>query len=107
VVQPDLIFIAAENSGIITEKNVTGAPDLIIEILSPQTAYYDLLEKKELYATHQVREYWIVDPPKQWIEVFVNRDGKFELRQRVEKTGVLSSVVVKGWQIDLSVVFRT
>ncbi len=106
VVQPDLIFIATENSGIITEKNIGGAPDLVIEILSPYTAYYDLLEKKELYATHHVREYWIVDPQKQWIEVFVNRDGKFELRQRVEKTGVVSSEVVKGWQIDLNSIFK-
>jgi Uma2 family endonuclease len=106
VVQPDLIFIATENSGIITAKNIAGAPDLVIEILSPHTAYYDLLEKKDLYATHQVREYWIVDPQKQWIELFVNRDGKFELRQRVEKIGAVSSVVVKGWVIDLSTIFE-
>ena len=106
VVQPDLIFIAAENSGIITEKNITGAPDLVIEILSPNSAYYDLIEKKELYATHGVREYWIVDPKKQWIEVFANRDAKFELRQRAEKTGRVDSVVVPGWGIDLKTIFE-
>ncbi len=47
VVQPDILFIAKENQKIITEDNIKGAPDLIIEILSPSSAYYDLMEKKE------------------------------------------------------------
>lgn len=48
VLQPDILFISNENSDILTEKNVTGAPDLVIEIISPSTGYYDLVEKKDI-----------------------------------------------------------
>ncbi len=106
VVQPDILFISKENSSIITEKNIAGAPDLIIEIISPSSAYYDLLEKKELYAVHGVREYWIVEPKKQWIEVYINQNRKFELDQRVEQTGVIKSCVVNGWSLELVNVFQ-
>jgi Uma2 family endonuclease len=71
VIQPDIIFVLNENSQIITEKNIKGCPDLIIEILSPGTAYYDLIDKKEIYETFGVKEYWIVDPKKQWIEIYI------------------------------------
>ena len=64
VFQPDIMFVSNENSKIITEKNITGAPDLIIEILSPATGYYDLTEKKEIYTEFAVKEYWIVEPKK-------------------------------------------
>jgi Uma2 family endonuclease len=105
VVQPDILFILKENKKIITEDNIFGSPDLIIEIISPSSAYYDLLEKKELYAAHGVKEYWIVEPKKQWIEVFINQNGKFELDQRVEQTGVVRSRIVNGWTLDWSKVF--
>jgi Uma2 family endonuclease len=106
VVQPDILFISKENSSIITEKNIAGAPDLIIEIISPSSAYYDLLEKKELYATHGVKEYWIVEPKKQWIEVYINQNGKFELDQRVEQTGIVRSIIVKNWTLNLDKAFN-
>jgi len=51
-----------ENSKVITQKNVTGPPDLVIEVLSPSTGYYDLTEKKDVYAEFGVKEYWMVDP---------------------------------------------
>lgn len=104
VVQPDLLFISNENSGMITEKNISGAPDLIIEILSPGSAYYDLVAKKELYATHGVREYWIVDPKKQVVEAYELQDGQLVLRQRAEKTGRVASDVV-AWELDLKSAF--
>ncbi len=106
VVQPDILFISKENLDIIAEKNIAGAPDLIIEIISPSSAYYDLLEKKELYATYNVKEYWIVEPKKKWIEVYLNKNGKFELDQRVEQTGVIKSCVVNGWSLELVNVFQ-
>ena len=55
LVQPDIIFISQDNSYIIRENNVDGAPDLIIEILSPGTAYYDHIEKKEIYERFEVK----------------------------------------------------
>ncbi len=62
VFQPDILFIAKENLGIVQGGKVKGAPDLIIEILSPATAKYDLNDKKDIYEQFGVKEYWIVDP---------------------------------------------
>ena len=60
IVQPDIIFISNENKNIIKEENIKGAPDLIIEILSPSSAQRDKTIKKKLYAKNGVKEYWLV-----------------------------------------------
>ena len=65
VVQPDILFISNERADIITPDNVQGAPDLVVEILSPATAERDRTVKLDLYATYGVKEYWIVDPRRQ------------------------------------------
>ena len=62
VVQPDLVFVSRERLGIITHANIQGAPDLVVEVRSPSTAYRDLTIKRRLYAEHGVKEYWMVDP---------------------------------------------
>lgn len=71
VVQPDLLFISAGRTGIITEKNVQGAPDLAVEVVSPWSVRKDRSLRFKLYARFGIREYWIVDPPRQTVEVFV------------------------------------
>lgn len=105
VVQPDILFVGKERSQIITDKNIAGAPDLVIEILSPASGYYDLIDKKELYETFGVKEYWIVDPMKQWIEIYVNENQKFKLLQRLDKQGVIQSKVLDGLQVELAKIF--
>ena len=69
IVQPDILFIAQEHRGIITERNIWGAPDLVVEILSPTTAAKDRDLKRKLYAAYGVREFWIVSPEAQTVEV--------------------------------------
>jgi len=105
VVQPDILFILNENLNIITEKNIKGVPDLIIEIISPATGYYDLSGKKDLYEKFGVQEYWIVDPMKQRIDIYLNFEHKFELHQRLEKKGIVKSNILKGFEIDLETIF--
>ncbi len=68
-VQPDLLFISGERRAIIGEKQVTGAPDLVVEILSPSTAHRDRGIKLDLYARHGVRQYWIADPDEDVVDV--------------------------------------
>ena len=75
VVQPDLLFVAHERLDIITRMYVAGAPDLVIEILSPGTRDHDLGWKKTLYAREGVRHYWVADPVEQTIAPFV-LDGR-------------------------------
>ena len=69
-VQPDIFFVSAERLGIIGEAQVTGAPDLVVEILSPSTARRDRGIKFDLYARGGVREYWIVDPDEDSVDVW-------------------------------------
>jgi Uma2 family endonuclease len=70
VVQPDLLFVSSARQKIITEKNIQGAPDLIVEILSETSAEQDRLTKKQIYARHGVREYWLIDPDRETVEVY-------------------------------------
>jgi Uma2 family endonuclease len=72
IAQPDLIFIAkARAPKLVTRAAITGAPDLVLEIISPSTARADRKIKPPLYAKYGVAEYWLVDPEDQSVEVFV------------------------------------
>lgn len=76
VVQPDVVYVAAERRGIIHER-LEGAPSLVVEILSPGTVRRDRGEKLRLYAESGVEEYWIVDPTERQIEFLVRRGEDF------------------------------
>ncbi len=69
-VQPDLLFASNRRSGILAEAWIKGAPDLVVEILSPTTEDRDRGLKRELYERQGVREYWIVDPEEDAVEVW-------------------------------------
>lgn len=104
-VQPDLIYIAEERLDIIGEQKIEAAPDLIVEILSPSTAYRDLTTKKRLYEKHRVKEYWIVDPEQKTVEVFEHRDGSFMQHARVVEEGTATSKLLGGFTVALSDLF--
>jgi len=93
VVQPDVLFVSRENLSIVGEDNIQGAPDLIIEILSPSTAERDLDLKKKLYARHAVKEYWIVDPDARKVTVYLWKENDYV------KTGVYGEE--DSWQPHL------
>ena len=75
VVQPDILVVCDPEK--ITERNVRGAPDWIIEVLSPATARHDHLTKRALYERAGVREYWLVHPVDRVITVYVLKDGQY------------------------------
>jgi Uma2 family endonuclease len=76
VVQPDVLVVC--NPDKITEKNIQGAPDLIVEVLSPRTALKDMREKKLLYERSGVREYVIIDPLEEYVQRFwLQNDGHY------------------------------
>ncbi len=70
VVQPDVLFVAKANAGLIREDGVHGAPDLVIEVLSPASAQIDSKVKKRLYARHGCKELWLVDPLLSQIQIY-------------------------------------
>ncbi|KKK74534.1 hypothetical protein LCGC14_2882800, partial [marine sediment metagenome] len=105
VFQPDIMFISKERLGIIGEKNVQGAPDLVVEILSESTAYNDLRKKKKLYAKFGVREYWIVDPGEKSVEIYSLEGKEFNLSSRFSMNDNLESPLLYGLKIELLSVF--
>lgn len=107
VVQPDLLFIARERTEIIAEEAVRGAPDLVVEVLSPATAQRDRTYKRTLYARHGVREYWLVDPQSKIIEVLkLGRRGYERAGLYSAKKGqALASPLLPGLAIPLRELF--
>ncbi|MCI0440666.1 MAG: Uma2 family endonuclease, partial [Chloroflexi bacterium] len=104
VVQPDILFISNERREIITEANISGAPDLVIEILSPGTAERDKALKLNLYARFGVREYWIVDPDEKSVRVMqLGASGYDNIGDY--SSGSASSAVLPGLSIPLDEVF--
>lgn len=80
VVQPDLIMIHQSRSDIVTMRGVEGAPDLVVEILSPGSRKRDRQRKSKIYAQHGVPEYWIIDPTGQTLERYeLNGERQYEL----------------------------
>lgn len=105
VLQPDLVYVAKTHLDIIGEHELEGAPDLIVEILSPSTAHKDLTIKKRIYEVHGVAEYWTVDPDQQAVEVFQNTDDGYVQHVRVVEDGTVPSAVQDDFSIDLADLF--
>ena len=104
VVQPDLIYVTLQRASVLHER-IHGAPDLLVEVLSPTTARRDLGEKLRLYAESDIREYWIVDPVGGTFEFLVNDGGAF--RVRLAESEVYRSESVPGLEIDLEAFWRS
>ncbi len=85
VVQPDIVFIAQRRRDIIGEAAIHGAPDLVVEALSPGTAAIDRGRKMQAYARAVVPEYWVVDPDAHAIEVYHLEGGTYRLAGRAER----------------------
>ena len=105
VVQPDLLFISKEREHIRTPANIQGAPDLIVEILSPSSARRDWGYKRELYAKHEVKEYWIVDPTNRVVFVMLLNDGVLRLEATYGKGDTVTSSILEGFTVDVDSLF--
>lgn len=104
-VQPDVLYIATERLGTITETNIQGAPDLVVEVLSPATARRDRLEKSRTYLKYGVKEYWLVDPRDRLVEVRVAEGAGWKVAGTFAGDGVLTSPLLPGIRIELEQVF--
>ena len=105
VVQPDLLFISKEREHIRTPANIQGAPDLIVEILSPSSARRDWGYKRELYARHEVKEYWIVDPANRIVCVMLLKDGVLKLEATYGEGDTVTSSTLEGFSVDVGGLF--
>lgn len=103
VVEPDLVVICDPSK--LDDRGCKGAPDMVVEILSPSTQRHDRLVKLGLYQRAGVREYWIVSPEEQTVQVFLRQDGSLQLHEVYDRQGVAKVNVLDGCFIELSKVF--
>ena len=105
VVQPDLLFVSKERESILTYENVQGPPDLVVEILSDSTKRRDLGIKRKLYAKYGVREYWIINPEDQNVEVLSWTDEGYRTEAVFPRTGSLNSPIFPDLNLKLADIF--
>ncbi len=105
VVQPDIIYISKKRRNIIKADEIHGAPDIVVEILSPSTAQRDRVYKKKLYAKSGVKEYWIVDTDKKVIEVFTLKKTGYDKAFKYKRNQVLTSVLLPKLEINVREIF--
>jgi Uma2 family endonuclease len=103
--QPDIVFIHTERLGMVGEAYVEGAPDLLVEILSPSNWLYDRREKMQAYQEAGVAEYWIVDPHALTIDVYVLEQGAYGLLGQYRIGEVAHSQVLPGFGVPVETVF--
>lgn len=98
VAQPDVLYVSPERREILQDW-IEGAPDLVVEVLSPSTARMDRLLKLNRYAEAGVREYWLVDPAARTIEFLVNDGEHFVVH--AQDGGSWTSPAVAGVELDI------
>ena len=103
--QPDLIFVSNSRAGIILENYINGAPDLVVEILSPSTAAHDRATKLVLYGEAGVSEVWLIDPLAKTVEVLKLQGKKYLVDSALAGDQKLASSQFPGWELPLAQLF--
>ncbi len=101
VVEPDILFVSKKRVSVITPKNVQGAPDLVVEVLSETTAKTDRTTKFKLYARYGVKEYWIIDPKGPSVQIYRLGRGAFALAAKLRAAADLTSPLFPGFSLPL------
>jgi Uma2 family endonuclease len=104
IVEPDVVVVLDANASVKQTKRIVGAPDVVVEVISPSSELRDRARKAALYAMNGVREYWLVDPGTKTFDVLALRDSDYE--KLAQPTGVAQSQVIEGLEIDLKRLFR-
>ena len=107
IVQPDLMFVATTNMAMITPQNIQGAPDLLVEILSPATRKKDEGTKRKLYERFHVQEYWIVDPELELLKYYRYDAEAFQqaVELSVDGHATFSTPLLPGFSLSLQDLF--
>ena len=108
MLQPDILFVSKERLAEVGQERIEGAPDLVVEVLSPSTFHKDLRRKMAVYSRFGVEEYWIVDPETKTIELYCRgQEGKegLELVQRFAANETFESRLLPGFRIEVSSIF--
>jgi Uma2 family endonuclease len=106
IVQPDLLFIRQGGAAAITDKNIEGPPDLVIEILSPATAARDRNLKRKRYEHFRIPEYWLVDPDANTFEILVLKGGHYARHACIARPAQATSPLFPGLTLDLGWILK-
>ena len=107
VMQPDIVLIKNERRGLIGERSLRGAPDLVVDVISPDIRKKDLKVKKRIYEHFAVQEYWLVDPKNTAIETMIWSELGYISMYAINKSNKLSSPLLPNLNLDLSGIFET
>ena len=108
VVEPDLLFVAGDQSAIMTDKNIQGPPALVIEVFSKSTRKKDAQTKRRLFERTGVREYWLVDPELDLVQVLrASASGKLVRVEELsaEDDATLTTPLLPEWQLSMRTLF--
>lgn len=103
-VQPDVLFVGNEHLHVIRDR-VMGAADLVAEVISPESRRRDRIDKRDRYEQHGVREYWLIDPEAQTVEVLYLVAERYELLGRWHPGERARSRLLRGFSISVSDLF--
>jgi Uma2 family endonuclease len=104
VLQPDVCVICDLEK--IDKRGCIGAPDIVVEVLSPGNNNKELKNKYEAYEAAGVQEYWVVSPQIQSVTLYVLTDGKFQSSRMLSTSDIVTSSVLPGFSLDLSELFQ-
>ena len=104
VVQPDLVVVCDEKK--LDDRGCRGAPDMVVEILSPSTSRKDITVKFDLYERHGVREYWVIHPGEDSLMIFtLGEDGRYGRPRGFGRGDIVASTVLEGLELAIDEVF--
>ena len=105
IFEPDVLYIKPDSACKVEEKRLVGAPNLVVEVLSPSTAKFDRHKKYQAYEKHGVEEYWIIDPVHETLEIWTGQNAKFTRQAAYGKTDSFKSYVL-GETVEVKGLFE-
>ena len=108
LVQPDLLFVSTAHAALVTEDNIQGAPDIVVEILSESSRKKDEVTKRKLYERFGVQEYWVVDPELEIVKIFKRAQQRYgrAIELSKETNDVLTTELLPGFDFAVSEIFE-
>ena len=105
VVQPDILFVSRERVAEVVKEWIEGAPDLVVEVLSPSTFHKDLRRKMRVYSQFGVQEYWIVDPEEETLALYHRSGEKLQLARQFASHETFQSPLFPGFEFEVRSIF--